>query len=147
MPKHSAVIPVIGDDYLLRGDDGHNCRRTDDVTLRSLGLAPTVQALCLKVPFLDLLVHLQETSLHGVLPLYGLTFDFFSRKAVPPQLGSLEEDDPLPPSKSLVIKVIDFSPLESFPTLRCWSSLYPLRTRNRELTSAAFIEALQSFVF
>ncbi|KAM2053752.1 hypothetical protein ACFXTH_003253 [Malus domestica] len=133
MPKHSAVIPVIGDDYLLRGDDGHNCRRTDDVTLRSLGLAPTVQALCLKVPFLDLLVHLQETSLYGVLPLYGLTFDFFSRKAVPPQLGSLEEDDPLP--------------LESFPTLRCWSSLYPLRTRNRELTSAAFIGALQSFVF
>ncbi|KAM1003030.1 hypothetical protein ACFX2C_003400 [Malus domestica] len=147
MPKHNVVIPAIGDDYLVQGDNGHNRRRTDDVTLRSLGLTPTVRALCLKVPFLDFLVHLQETSLHGVFPLYGLTFDFFSRKAVPPQLGSLEEDDPLPPSKFLVIRAVDFSLLKSLPTLKCWSSLYPLRTRNRELTSAAFIRALQSFIF
>ncbi|KAM1032436.1 hypothetical protein ACFX13_036871 [Malus domestica] len=30
-PKHSAIITAIGDDYLLRGDDGAEMRRCNDV--------------------------------------------------------------------------------------------------------------------
>lgn len=66
-----------------------------------------------------------------------------SRSSSWDSLASLEGDPP--PSKSRVIKADDFSPLESIPKLRCWSSLYPFRTRNRELTSAAITGTSHTF--
>lgn len=52
------------------------------------------------------------------------------------------EEDPLPPRRSRVIRAVDFSELESVLIVPCWSSLYLLITRTRELTSAAIFRGL-----
>lgn len=74
--KHGSGIAAVGDDDLIRRDDGDDRRRSHGVALRRLELAPASGCQTAVVPRDHLLVHAREASLHRASPLRRRIFAF-----------------------------------------------------------------------